>query len=41
VLGFARGVAAMGRVVRVRTPGAAVSDHRPLVVHLDRQAGRR
>jgi endonuclease/exonuclease/phosphatase family metal-dependent hydrolase len=29
-----RGAAALGRVVQVRTPHPAVSDHRPLVVHL-------
>jgi endonuclease/exonuclease/phosphatase family metal-dependent hydrolase len=36
VLADPRGVAALGRVVQVRTPPVAVSDHRPLVVHLDR-----
>ncbi|MFC4068509.1 endonuclease/exonuclease/phosphatase family protein [Actinoplanes subglobosus] len=36
VLADPRGVAALGRVVQVRTPHVAVSDHRPLVVRLDR-----
>jgi endonuclease/exonuclease/phosphatase family metal-dependent hydrolase len=41
VLADPRGLESLGRVVQVRAPHAAVSDHRPLVVHLDRQAGRR
>jgi endonuclease/exonuclease/phosphatase family metal-dependent hydrolase len=36
VLADPRGAAALGRVVQVRTPPVAVSDHRPLVVRLDR-----
>lgn len=36
VLADPRGSAALGRVVQVRTPHVAVSDHRPLVVRLDR-----
>ncbi|MEV4277639.1 endonuclease/exonuclease/phosphatase family protein [Actinoplanes xinjiangensis] len=36
VLADPRGVAALGRVVQVRTPPVPVSDHRPLVVRLDR-----
>ncbi|GIE78792.1 endonuclease/exonuclease/phosphatase [Actinoplanes philippinensis] len=36
VLADPRGAAALGRVVQVRTPSVAVSDHRPLVVRLDR-----
>ncbi|BCY10424.1 endonuclease/exonuclease/phosphatase family protein [Actinoplanes sp. L3-i22] len=36
VLADPRGEAALGRVVQVRTPHSPVSDHRPLVVHLDR-----
>ncbi|WP_433797013.1 endonuclease/exonuclease/phosphatase family protein [Actinoplanes sp. CA-252034] len=36
VLADPRGVASLGRVVQVRTPPVAVSDHRPLVVRLDR-----
>jgi endonuclease/exonuclease/phosphatase family metal-dependent hydrolase len=35
VLADPRGAARLGRVVQVRTPQAAVSDHRPLVVHLN------
>ena len=31
-----RGAAELGRVVQVRAPKAAVSDHRPLVVHFQR-----
>ncbi|GAA2484033.1 endonuclease/exonuclease/phosphatase family protein [Winogradskya humida] len=30
-----RGAGTLGRVVQVRTPAVGVSDHRPLVVHLD------
>jgi endonuclease/exonuclease/phosphatase family metal-dependent hydrolase len=30
-----RGAAGLGRVAQARTPQAAVSDHRPLIVHLD------
>jgi endonuclease/exonuclease/phosphatase family metal-dependent hydrolase len=36
VLADPRGAAALGRVVQVRTPPVGVSDHRPLVVRLDR-----
>jgi endonuclease/exonuclease/phosphatase family metal-dependent hydrolase len=36
VLADPRGAAALGRVVQVRTPPVPVSDHRPLVVRLDR-----
>jgi endonuclease/exonuclease/phosphatase family metal-dependent hydrolase len=36
VLADPRGAAALGRVIQVLTPRPAVSDHRPLVVHLDR-----
>ena len=36
VLADPRGQAALGRVVQVRTPHAPVSDHRPLVVRIDR-----
>jgi endonuclease/exonuclease/phosphatase family metal-dependent hydrolase len=36
VLADPRGRAALGRVVQVSTPHAPVSDHRPLVVQLDR-----
>jgi endonuclease/exonuclease/phosphatase family metal-dependent hydrolase len=36
VLADPRGAASLGRVVQVRTPPVAVSDHRPLVVRLDR-----
>ncbi|KUL30906.1 endonuclease/exonuclease/phosphatase family protein [Actinoplanes awajinensis] len=36
VLADPRGDKALGRVVQVRTPHPAVSDHRPLVVSLDR-----
>ena len=32
-----RGAATLGRVVQVRTPHAVISDHRPVVVHLDRR----
>jgi endonuclease/exonuclease/phosphatase family metal-dependent hydrolase len=35
ILADPRGAERLGRVVQVRTPHAAVSDHRPLVVHLD------
>ncbi len=35
VLADPRGGAGLGRVVQVRTPRAGVSDHRPLLVHLD------
>jgi len=34
ILADPRGAERLGRVVRVRSPQAAVSDHRPLVVHL-------
>jgi endonuclease/exonuclease/phosphatase family metal-dependent hydrolase len=36
VLADPRGAAPLGRVVQVRSPQAAVSDHRPLVVRLER-----
>jgi endonuclease/exonuclease/phosphatase family metal-dependent hydrolase len=36
VLADPRGSGALGRVVEVRTPPAGVSDHRPLVVQVDR-----
>ena len=36
ILADPRGAGQLGRVIQVRTPQAAVSDHRPLVVHLDR-----
>ncbi|MGX6606564.1 endonuclease/exonuclease/phosphatase family protein [Micromonosporaceae bacterium Da 78-11] len=36
VLADPRGIAGLGRVVQVSTPHPAVSDHRPLVVQLDR-----
>ena len=36
ILADPRGAGPLGRVIQVRTPQAAVSDHRPLVVHLDR-----
>ncbi|MEU4163644.1 endonuclease/exonuclease/phosphatase family protein [Actinoplanes sp. NPDC026670] len=36
VLADPRGAGTLGRVVQVRTPAVAVSDHRPLVVRLDR-----
>ncbi|GIF02545.1 endonuclease/exonuclease/phosphatase family protein [Actinoplanes siamensis] len=36
VLADPRGRTDLGRVVQVRTPHPSVSDHRPLVVHLDR-----
>jgi len=36
VLADPRGAGPLGRVVQVRTPHAPVSDHRPLVVRLDR-----
>jgi endonuclease/exonuclease/phosphatase family metal-dependent hydrolase len=36
VLADPRGAAGLGRVVQVSTPHPAVSDHRPLVVQLDR-----
>jgi endonuclease/exonuclease/phosphatase family metal-dependent hydrolase len=35
ILADPRGVEGLGRVVQVRSPQAAVSDHRPLVVQLD------
>jgi endonuclease/exonuclease/phosphatase family metal-dependent hydrolase len=35
ILADPRGAERLGRVVQVRSPHAAVSDHRPLVVHLD------
>ncbi|GGN35307.1 endonuclease/exonuclease/phosphatase family metal-dependent hydrolase [Actinoplanes campanulatus] len=37
VLADPRGVADLGRVVQVRTPSQPISDHRPLVVRLDRR----
>ena len=36
ILADPRGLAALGRVVRVHTPHAKISDHRPLVVELSR-----
>jgi endonuclease/exonuclease/phosphatase family metal-dependent hydrolase len=36
VLADPRGAERLGRVVQVRSPQAAVSDHRPVVVHLER-----
>jgi endonuclease/exonuclease/phosphatase family metal-dependent hydrolase len=36
VLADPRGIGALGRVVQVSTPHSAVSDHRPLIVQLDR-----
>jgi len=36
VLADPRGLAGLGRVVQVSTPRPAVSDHRPLIVQLDR-----
>jgi endonuclease/exonuclease/phosphatase family metal-dependent hydrolase len=36
ILADPRGSAALGRVVQVSTPRAGISDHLPLVVHLDR-----
>jgi endonuclease/exonuclease/phosphatase family metal-dependent hydrolase len=36
VLADPRGIERLGRVVQVSTPHPPVSDHRPLVVHLDR-----
>lgn len=37
ILADPRGSAALGRVVQVRAPQAGISDHRPLVVELDRR----
>jgi len=36
ILADPRGAAQLGRVIEVRSPQAAVSDHRPLIVHLER-----
>jgi endonuclease/exonuclease/phosphatase family metal-dependent hydrolase len=35
ILADPHGAAALGRVAQIRTPAVGVSDHRPLVVHLD------
>jgi endonuclease/exonuclease/phosphatase family metal-dependent hydrolase len=40
ILADPRGAHLLGPVVQVNTPQVAVSDHRPLVVHLDRSAAR-